>query len=235
VPRGSTDPADQPPRIPPSINPNLNGSSLQRPATGENGSSGSSGNGNGNGSGNSGEARSGYTPSLDPYDGSRSAPTPWTTVRPEISTPPEVTNDPLRGNTSAAAPQSARPLPNVAAPETSTPAGAIQAPPLLNDPRDRTALRPIPARPRPEPSSAEPIPTRWASSRIAWPERPASYTFEVDTSAPEAGAVDTPNRIVPATMPRRLEPQRIRMKRFDSDSSGVPASEGRSGWRSARR
>ncbi len=81
-----------------------------------------------------------------------------------------------------------------------------EAPPLLNAPRDNTAL----------------LSTRWASNRIRWPERQASYTAEISPTVDQ-----------PTTRTRRLDPQRIK---FDSDSQGSDANQwDDSGWRSTSR
>jgi hypothetical protein len=136
-----------------------------------------------------------------------------------------VANDRGQNPSVDVAPYRARPLPSAEVP-ANTSGDDIQAPPLLNDPRNRTAVRPIPARPLPQPGLAEPIPTRWASSRIQWPERRAEYSTEV---VPVSEL-----HPMPVESPRRLEPQRLRMKRFSSDSiESAPASP--NGWRSARR
>ena len=84
-----------------------------------------------------------------------------------------------------------------------------EAPPLLNAPRDNTAL----------------LSTRWASNRIRWPERQVSHTVEVSQTAQP-----------PAHRTRRLEPRRIDLQKFDSDSQRSGANPwDDSGWHSANR
>lgn len=109
-------------------------------------------------------------------------------------------------------PQGVRPLPSVDGP---APGSFPQPPPLLNSPRDHTA-------------TIRPIPTQWASSPIAWPERLAQHTVDVTTTK-------TQPAIRPATE-RRLETRRLESppQRFDSDSNTSPAWD-QSGWRSAQR
>ena len=63
-------------------------------------------------------------------------------------------------------PQGVRPLPSV---DGAAPGSFPQPPPLLNSPRDHTA-------------TIRPIPTQWASSPIAWPERLAQHTVDVKTT-----------------------------------------------------
>lgn len=84
-----------------------------------------------------------------------------------------------------------------------------EAPPLLNAPRDNTAL----------------LSTRWASHRIHWPERQVSHTVEVRQPVSQ-----------PTTRSRRLDPHRVDLQKFDSDSPS-PAREtwDDTGWRSASR
>jgi hypothetical protein len=113
-------------------------------------------------------------------------------------------------------PADIRPLPNLDAPETTSGQAEIDAPPLLNDPRDRTA------------SPVQPIPTRWASNRITWPTQQADYQHETDDSGRGQAAT------VSGAAPRRLDPRRIQTQRFRSDDSRrQPALQ--EGWRSARR
>ncbi len=110
----------------------------------------------------------------------------------------------------AAPPSNVRPLPNVEKYPEILPA---EDPPLLNPSRDRTAM-------------VRPIPARWASSTIAWPEQLAQH--QVEQSRPTA---QPPIRQLNY---RRLETQRVNSQtRFDSDSSS--SNWDQSGWRSGRR
>jgi hypothetical protein len=84
-----------------------------------------------------------------------------------------------------------------------------EAPPLLNAPRDNTAL----------------LSTRWASNKIRWPERQVSHTVEVSKPVSQ-----------PTTRSRRLEPRRIDLQKFDSDGQrGEKRNWDDTGWRSANR
>jgi hypothetical protein len=223
---GSSDPASQRPRISPSIDPNLNrGSSWQQPSGAPAAAAPA----------NSSITSQGFPSSTPAASGTQSrgtdpAMTPWTTVRPEVATPPSFpssnfNSDPApsttggqwRTDSQQPSPYTVRPLPKVEpeAPRATDPAADV--PPLLNDPRDRTAIRPIPA---------QPIPTRWASNRIEWPERTVGHEAEL---VPDATGERTQGEA-----PRRLDPHRIQLKRFTSDAPApLPASS--TGWRSARR
>jgi hypothetical protein len=96
---------------------------------------------------------------------------------------------------------------------------------LLNDPRNRTAVRPIPAWPTPDERRLQ------SDSQFAMQPNSA-YT----SSQPSDLSVLAANASVSA---RRLDASRLTLKRFDSDSYQadiVPASVvDDAGWRSARR
>ncbi len=217
-PRANGDPANQPPRIPPSIDPEVNATSSLRtiPSIQRQYAVDSSGS---TSRGDRGSAPAATSPST----------TPWNTIRPTYDEPPAA-EDRWSQSTSTGQeyaeppPRSTlpnyhlRPLPNLDSPPPASNPVDSTAPPLLNDPRDRTAV------------TIQPIPTRWASTRIAWPERQASYQTEVKSERDQAPAVRS------LDAPRRLDPHRIQLQRFDSDSNppeALPREEG--GWRSARR
>jgi hypothetical protein len=136
-------------------------------------------------------------------------------------TPPPTSSFDSRSNATAPPPYTVRPLPKLSTPWDEQPPAsanpAVDVPPLLNETRDRTAVRPIPA---------QPVPARWASRRIEWPEQATGQSAKAATPP----AVDE----LPRQENRRLNPRRIQLQRFDSDSS-PSAPMGESGWRSARR
>lgn len=114
-----------------------------------------------------------------------------------------------------------RPLPNLDSPSNSSRFDS-SAPRLLNDPRDNTA------------SLIRPIPTRWASNRIAWPDRQVDYELDMHRGStrgtqPSATRRLDSRRAPPVARPERDEP----LHRFDSDSQkSTPWNDG---WRSAHR
>lgn len=143
-----------------------------------------------------------------------------------------------------------RPLPNLDPRPSATESPGLDAPPLLNDPRDNTA------------SKIRPIPTRWASNRIVWPANRVSYDAPVVSPAVERKSSTSTGRMdadwsrvdrseqaasseswggevsrvrrVPTARDRdyRLDPRRVETVRFDSDSpSSTPPTHG---WRSTR-
>ena len=117
---GTSDPASERPRIPPTIDPNLNNSSSSWQGTTERASSEPAG---------ASPTSRGYpsTPSTA-YDGQAQI-TPWNTVRPEVATPPSFPSSDANSsgssssvgsgwstNSPAPAPYTVRPLPKVDAP-----------------------------------------------------------------------------------------------------------------------
>jgi hypothetical protein len=198
----ATDPASGRPRIDPSIVPNLNGSSsnwqpsdLGTPAAAIGSGAGAAGSSTAPPSSPSLGFGNLGAPSSAAYETNRSFPS-----MPDV-----------------------RPLPKLEAPPSDSTQPEIDAPPLLNDPRDRTAIRPIPARTMTPTTTPT---TQWASTRIEWPERSAARVPALN-ARPDADRT-------PTDAPRRLEPQRLQLKRFSSDAA-EPAPVNGSGWRSARR
>jgi hypothetical protein len=119
------------------------------------------------------------------------------------------TNRNAPSTASPVAPFDLRPLPKYDRPSE---AASQTVPPPVNTGRDRTAM-------------VRPIPTRWDSAPIVWPERLVQHSVERTVSE------STPIRQLNY---RRLEPQRIENQtRFDSDSPTSPWDQ--SGWRSANR
>ena len=146
-------------------------------------------------------------PSLTGVPGQTRGYPPTTSNSPASSA---MSNTPSSG--SSTVPYDVRPLPNV---DRRSEGANRQTAPLLNPTRDRTAW-------------VRPIPTRWASSPISWPERQVQHTVKPDNQRAQPP--------IQQTNGRRLDTRRIpTQQRFNSDSDSYSPSWDQSGWRSARR